>query len=106
MSPVERDGQLSWNGSSRGLAFSRVYDLSSRTCQRIDLVIGFKKDYGTVDTEVDNTVTPHIFQKGNSLLSYGPSLNQNSQINVVALHDQGFDGSGRREVGYGRRDRG
>ncbi len=61
--------------------------------KKIDWVFTATKPLPDLETvPPEDLPTPPI--EGTHSLDYGSSLNQNLQINVVALHDLGYDGSG------------
>ena len=59
--------------------------------RRLDHVRAFHESLPK-DVEAPQTASPR--ERTTFSLDYGPSLTQNAQINVPALHDQGYSGSG------------
>lgn len=78
---------VSIEGNARDLA--RVASLPF--VRRLDLVHAFHEPLPQVE---DEPPASSMRQHAAISLDYGPSLTQNAQINVPALHDQGYSGSG------------
>ncbi len=62
--------------------------------QRIDRVVSFREPLPTSPTEIDRGRGTSSEQRTAFSMDYGPSLAQNQQIGVPALHDQGLSGAG------------
>jgi serine protease AprX len=61
--------------------------------QRLDRVRGFRGPL-LKDVEAPHAVAPPLREQAAFALNYGPSATQNALINIPALHDQGYSGSG------------
>ncbi|HCV42519.1 MAG TPA: hypothetical protein DGH68_03475, partial [Bacteroidetes bacterium] len=62
--------------------------------KEIELVVRFKPQRRWQQESTSDQTPPTASPAGPSLLNYGSSLNQNQQLNTVALHNQGIDGTG------------
>jgi subtilisin family serine protease len=69
-----------------------IYDIAALPfVKKIDLV---HKSVRPLPEVVENPTLPSQNNDGTTILDYGPSFTQNNQINVPALHNLGYDGSG------------
>lgn len=80
------------NAVSVEIKKASVYDVAALPfVKKIDLV---RKSVRPLPEVVENPTLPAQNNDGINALNYGPSFTQNDQINVPALHNLGYDGSG------------
>jgi hypothetical protein len=80
------------NAISVEIKKASIYDIAALPfVKKIDLV---HKSVRPLPEVVENPTLPSQNNDGTTILDYGPSFTQNNQINVPALHNLGYDGSG------------
>jgi subtilisin family serine protease len=86
-----------WFNGVSGFITKSAYNkiLSLPYVKYTDIVTRFKKNPEIKEAPIDlNKTNPAPKPTGVNALNYGPSLTQNQQINIPALHNLGFSGQG------------
>jgi len=86
-----------WFNGVSGYISKKAYNniLSLPYVKKTDIVCGFKKKSNIIESTIDlNKSEPATKPDRVNSLNYGPSLVQNQQINIPALHNLGFSGQG------------
>jgi subtilisin family serine protease len=86
-----------WFNGVSGYIIKKVYNniLSLPYVKNTDIVCRFKKSPDIKEPNLNlNKNNPVNNPTGVNALNYGPSLTQNQQINIPALHNLGFNGQG------------